>query len=40
LDRTLANAYDLMSYAKRCPQQIQRELEQVNPSVARSLKQA
>ena len=26
-----------MSYAKRCPQQIQRELEQVNPSVACSL---
>jgi hypothetical protein len=32
-ERKLANAYDLMSYvdAKRCLQQIQRELQQVNP---------
>ena len=36
-DRKLANAYDLMSYAKRCPQHVKRELDQVNPSVARSL---
>ena len=40
-DRKLANAYDLMSYAdaKRCLQQIQRELQQVNPSAARSLEE-
>src|SRR5690349_14192123 len=40
-DRKLANAYDLMSYAeaKRCLQQIQRELQQNNPSAARSLEE-
>lgn len=40
-DRKLANAYDLMSYteAKRCLQQIERELRQVNPSAARSLEE-
>jgi transposase-like protein len=40
-DRKLANAYDLLSYAeaKRCLQQIQRELQQVNPSAARSLEE-
>jgi putative transposase len=40
-DRKLANAYDLMSYAdaKRCLQHIQRELQQVNPSAARSLEE-
>jgi putative transposase len=40
-DRKLANAYDLMTYAeaKRCLQQIQRELQQNNPSAARSLEE-